>query len=217
MGPRPPREALARAGFDVYGVDRDLAALRSAVARSVRPACAIKAWCADLTAGRLPDRRSTSCSSPYLQRDLVPSLTRGGPAWRRSWSMRRSLRDQIALGRGPTSPDHLLVPGELRSFSSGSSWSSTKRSTIPRRWRGWWHAGGVGREPSNAAWGSDTLPGAAGPCERRHGSRSPRSRALQSRSAICKYVRGRAASCRLWYTSIASRPAAAKPAIHSSW
>jgi tellurite methyltransferase len=107
---------LGRAGFAVYGVDRDWAALRDAVALGAESGVAINAWCADLTAAGLPQRRfDLVLVTRYLQRDLVSSLRDavrpGGFVVYETF-----LRDQVRHGRGPTSPDHLLVPGELRSL-----------------------------------------------------------------------------------------------------
>ena len=100
----------------VYGVDRDLSALRDAVARGAELGMSIKAWCADLTAGSLPERRfDLVLVTRYLQRDLFASLREavrpGGFVIYETFT-----RDQIRHGRGPTSPDHLLVPGELLSL-----------------------------------------------------------------------------------------------------
>jgi hypothetical protein len=48
----------------------------------------------------------------YLQRDLFPSIrsmtTRGGVVIYETFTL-----NQLSLGFGPTSPDHLLEPGEL--------------------------------------------------------------------------------------------------------
>jgi SAM-dependent methyltransferase len=119
MGRGRHADALGRAGFVVYGVDRDWAALRDAVARGAESGVAIHAWCADLTAARLPERRfDLVLVTRYLQRDLVSSLRDavrvGGFVVYETF-----LRDQVRHGRGPTSPDHLLVPGELRSLFRG--------------------------------------------------------------------------------------------------
>jgi tellurite methyltransferase len=112
-------EVLGRAGFAVYGIDRDWAALRDAVALGAESGVAINAWCADLTAAALPQRRfDLVLVTRYLQRDLVSSLRDavrpGGFVVYETF-----LRDQVRHGRGPTSPDHLLVPGELRSLFRG--------------------------------------------------------------------------------------------------
>ena len=54
----------------------------------------------------------------YLQRDLLPSLRAavkpGGYVVYETFTVL-----QRALGTGPTSPDHLLEPGELRGFFDG--------------------------------------------------------------------------------------------------
>src|SRR5207237_6862524 len=71
-------------------------------------------WCADLTRGALPAARfDLIVVTRYLQRDLFPSLraalTPGGVMLYETFTIAQ--RD---LGRGPTSPDHLLGRGELR-------------------------------------------------------------------------------------------------------
>jgi tellurite methyltransferase len=109
-------EVLGRAGFEVYGVDRDWAALRDVAALGDELGFKFKVWCADLTAGRLPERRfDLVLVTRYLQRDLVASLRDavrpGGFVMYETF-----MRAQVRHRRGPTSPDHLLVPGELRSL-----------------------------------------------------------------------------------------------------
>jgi SAM-dependent methyltransferase len=112
-------EALACAGFTVYGVDRDLSTVRDAVARGAELGLAIRAWCTDLATCSLPERRfDLVLVTRYLQRDLFASLREavrpGGFVIYETFT-----RDQIRYGRGPTSPDHLLVPGELPSLFEG--------------------------------------------------------------------------------------------------
>jgi tellurite methyltransferase len=109
-------EVLGRAGFAVYGVDRDLAALREAVALGTALGLPVEAWCADLTAVALPDGWfDLVLVTRYLQRDLFPALRQairpGGFLIYETFT-----RDQVRYGRGPTSADHLLAPGELRSL-----------------------------------------------------------------------------------------------------
>jgi tellurite methyltransferase len=109
-------ETLGAAGFEVYGVDRDWSALRDAVEQGSRSGIAIKVWCGDLTAAApLPECRfDLVLVTRYLQRDLIAAI---GAAVRPGGFViyETFLRDQVRHGRGPTSPDHLLVPGELRS------------------------------------------------------------------------------------------------------
>ena len=102
--------ALAVAGCRLFGVDINLEAVHSAVARGL----AVHAWVADLTAFPLPDRRfDIVIVTRYLQRDLFPSLERclsaGGLLLYETF-----LDEQRRHGRGPTSPDHLLHTNELR-------------------------------------------------------------------------------------------------------
>ena len=105
---------LARAGWDVFGVDRDVEAVRDAVRRARDSGLLVRAWCADLTRGSLPrDRFGLIVVTRYLQRDLFPALrdalTPGGVLIYETFTVA-----QRTHGRGPTSPDHLLAAGELR-------------------------------------------------------------------------------------------------------
>jgi SAM-dependent methyltransferase len=107
---------LARAGFSVFGVDRSLEALQDAVALMDEAGERLRAWCADLTATPLPRARfELVLVTRYLQRDLFASLRAavvpGGAIVYETFTER-----QLAYGRGPTSPDHLLQPGELRRY-----------------------------------------------------------------------------------------------------
>jgi tellurite methyltransferase len=100
--------ALARSGYRVFGVDIRLDALQDA-----RTHAAIHAWCADLNIYPLPRARfDLVVVARYLQRDLFDNLGRavtpGGALLYETFTT-----GQRALGTGPTSPDHLLEPGEL--------------------------------------------------------------------------------------------------------
>jgi SAM-dependent methyltransferase len=106
--------ALANGGFRTFGVDVRLDAIRSARASAARERATIRAWCADLTQYRLPRAAfEVVVVVRYLQRDLFAdirsALTPGGFAVYETFT-----ESQRALGTGPTSPDHLLRPGELR-------------------------------------------------------------------------------------------------------
>ena len=85
-------------------------------------ATAASRWCADLTRLSAAPRalRSRSSSRRYLQRDLFAAIAR-----RRGAGGVRDLRDvhgrTARARRGPTSPDHLLEPGELRERFAGST------------------------------------------------------------------------------------------------
>ena len=105
---------LARAGFRTFGVDVKLAAVREAMEAARREGVRVAAWCADLTRYTLPRALfDLVVVSRYLQRDLFADLTAslapGGIVLYETFTTA-----QRALGRPPTSPDHLLEPGELR-------------------------------------------------------------------------------------------------------
>lgn len=105
---------LATAGFQVYGVDMKFDAVRDAVDRVAMQGLALRAWVADLTQYPLPRGAfELVVVSRYLQRNLFPAIrdavTPGGYAMYETFT-----EHQRALGRGPTSPDHLLNVGELR-------------------------------------------------------------------------------------------------------
>jgi 2-polyprenyl-3-methyl-5-hydroxy-6-metoxy-1,4-benzoquinol methylase len=105
---------LAAAGFQVFGVDVRIEAVRDAVARAAKQHLAVRGWVADLTQYPLPRSAfDLVVVSRYLQRDLFPAIreavTRGGVVMYETFT-----ENQRALGRGPTSPDHLLNVGELR-------------------------------------------------------------------------------------------------------
>lgn len=100
---------LAAAGYDTFGVDLNMEALRGA--RMEIPQ--LHAWCADLTSCPLPRARfDVVVVTRFLQRDLFEALQRavvpGGVVIYETFT-----ENQRQLGRGPTSPDHLLEPGEL--------------------------------------------------------------------------------------------------------
>ena len=111
--------ALARAGFPTFGVDLDYAAVRDAMAAAVRRDLRIAAWCADLTEHPLPRSRfDVIVVARYLQRDLFAAIrdavASGGMVIYETFTVA-----QRALGWGPTSPSHLLEPGELRAQFNG--------------------------------------------------------------------------------------------------
>ncbi|HMF95846.1 MAG TPA: class I SAM-dependent methyltransferase [Vicinamibacterales bacterium] len=113
---------IALAGFRVFGVDRKLDALLDAVAGTRDRGIAIRAWCADLTQHPLPLAWfDLVVVARYLQRDLFPALRQtvkpGGFLLYETFTTR-----QRELGMGPTSPDHLLEPGELRARLAVPGW-----------------------------------------------------------------------------------------------
>lgn len=107
-------EVLDRAGYAVFGVDASFDRVMQANAHAVSANLVARTWCADLTMYPLPERRfDLVLVTRYLQRDLFASLGTslrpGGVVIYETFTRR-----QLEHGRGPTSPDHLLEPGELR-------------------------------------------------------------------------------------------------------
>jgi SAM-dependent methyltransferase len=110
---------LARAGFRTFGVDVKLAAVREAMAAAARQDVRVHGWCADLTRHPLPRGRfDLIVVSRYLQRDLFADL-RAALAPDGVMIYETFTTAQRALGRPPTSADHLLEPGELRDRFDG--------------------------------------------------------------------------------------------------
>jgi tellurite methyltransferase len=110
---------LARAGFKTFGVDIRPDAVLAAVRAAAVERLTIHGWCADLTCTPLPVRWfDLIVVTRYLQRDLFPAiaaaLAPGGLVLYETFTVA-----QRAYGRGPTSPDHLLEPGELRARFDG--------------------------------------------------------------------------------------------------
>ena len=109
---------LAAAGFLTFGVDRQLPALREAVRAVEADGHTLHAWCADLTSMPLPRACfQVIVVTRYLQRDLFDALAGalvpGGTLLYETFT-----EQQRALGWGPTSPAHLLKPGELRTLAA---------------------------------------------------------------------------------------------------
>jgi len=114
MGRGRHAHLLARAGFRTFGVDVKLDAVGDAVARARGDGLLVRGWCADLTEIRLPAGFfDVVLVTRYLQRDLFPAIREtvkaGGIVLYETFTV-----NQRRLGFGPTSPDHLLEPGELR-------------------------------------------------------------------------------------------------------
>jgi tellurite methyltransferase len=110
---------LAREGFQTFGVDVKADAVRDAVRAAALEHLTIRGWCADLTTYPLPaEAFDVVVVTRYLQRNLFPSLRRavrpGGHVIYETFTVL-----QRTLGSGPTSPDHLLETGELRSYFDG--------------------------------------------------------------------------------------------------
>ena len=114
MGRGRHAHLLARAGFRTFGVDVKLDAVIDAAARTRGDGLLVRGWCADLTKIRLPAGFfDLVLVTRYLQRDLFPAIREtvkaGGIVVYETFTV-----NQRQLGFGPTSPDHLLQPGELR-------------------------------------------------------------------------------------------------------
>jgi tellurite methyltransferase len=114
MGSGRHAVALARAGLRTFGVDVNLDAVREAMSTARREGVRVEGWCADLTQHPLPRGRfDIVVVARYLQRDLFSALQAavapGGLVVYETFTTNQRL-----LGRPPTSPDHLLEPGELR-------------------------------------------------------------------------------------------------------
>jgi 2-polyprenyl-3-methyl-5-hydroxy-6-metoxy-1,4-benzoquinol methylase len=110
---------MARAGFRVFGVDIRYEAIREATIAAAADSSAIRGWCADLTQHPLPRQFfDLIVVTRYLQRDLFTAIREaavpGGTVIYETFTTA-----QRALGRGPTSPAHLLEPGELRRHFAG--------------------------------------------------------------------------------------------------
>ena len=115
MGRGRHARLLAQLGLRVFGVDASYEAVHTARQRVTASGLAVRAWCADLTVSALPrERFEMIVVTRYLQRDLFAAIqdavTPNGIVIYETFTVK-----QRTLGFGPTSPDHLLEPGELRS------------------------------------------------------------------------------------------------------
>jgi SAM-dependent methyltransferase len=116
MGRGRHSETLAAAGFEVFGVDNRSDAVRDAVRTARARGSVVHGWVADLTHAGLPrECFELVLVARYLQRDLLPAIKAaavpGGFIVYETFTVR-----QRELGRPPRSPEHLLEPGELRSY-----------------------------------------------------------------------------------------------------
>jgi SAM-dependent methyltransferase len=113
MGRGRHAHLLARAGFRTFGVDVKLDAVRHAVARARADALVVRGWCADLTVTRLPPALfDVVLVTRFLDRDFFPSIRDTVKA--NAVVMYETFTvNQRRLGSGPSSPEHLLEPGEL--------------------------------------------------------------------------------------------------------
>jgi SAM-dependent methyltransferase len=153
---------LARAGFRTFGVDVKLDAVHEAIAAGQREGVRVHGWCADLTQHPLPRGRfDLVLVSRFLQRDLFPdvraAVVPGGVVIYETFTTA-----QRALGRPPTSPDHLLEPGELRRHFDGFDVVFYEEVLAPDAVA---RLVARSRSSSNASTGRDTLPGCAAPCD----------------------------------------------------
>jgi len=106
-------------GWRVFGVDRHLDAVRTARDRAAAEGLVVRAWCGDLVVTTLPSAAfELVVVTRYLQRDFFGAIRNavvpGGVVVYETFTI-----DQRLLGFGPTSPDHLLEPGELRERFQG--------------------------------------------------------------------------------------------------
>ena len=122
---------LARHGFRTFGVDIRFDAVREAVGAAAHEGSVVSGWCADLTMHPLPVAAfDLVVVTRYLHRDLFPALRDavrpGGHVIYETFTIL-----QQARGVGPTSPDHLLEPGELRSWFEGWDVVFSEEVTAP--------------------------------------------------------------------------------------
>ena len=104
---------LALAGFETFGVDRSVERLATACRAARERRLTFHAWAADLDTYPLPaERFDLLFCTRFLLRarwdDLKRSVKPGGFVMYETFTIH-----QVKLGRGPSSPDHLLQPGEL--------------------------------------------------------------------------------------------------------
>lgn len=118
MGTGRHAVALSRAGFLTFGVDRDVARLLTARHAAHLGGLTVLQWAADIDDYPLPQSRfDVLVCTRFLARrrwqDIKASVTPGGFVMYETFTV-----GQVARGFGPSSPDHLLEPGELgRAFS----------------------------------------------------------------------------------------------------
>lgn len=104
---------LAERGLRVFGVDRDAGRVAAARAEAARRGVSIAVWVGDLSHSPLPAAWfDLIVCARFLDRRLFPALARAlKPGGRIVYETFTTA--QIAHGRGPRSPEHLLRPGEL--------------------------------------------------------------------------------------------------------
>jgi len=151
---------LARAGFQTFGVDIRFEAVRDGASAALSAGTALRAWCADLTQHPLPSAHfDVIVVTRYLQRDLfaplAAALRPGGTLVYETFTTA-----QRAHGWGPTSPDHLLEPGELARAFERLDVLFYEEVLEPEA-----VARLVARRSSKSARGSETVPGRGAPCD----------------------------------------------------
>jgi tellurite methyltransferase len=104
---------LAMAGFQTFGVDQSVERLATACRAARERSLTFRAWAADLNTYPLPPERFDLlfCTRFLLRarwQDLKRAVKPGGFVMYETFTVH-----QIRLGRRPSSPDHLLEPGEL--------------------------------------------------------------------------------------------------------
>jgi SAM-dependent methyltransferase len=110
---------LALAGFSTFGVDLSVERLATACRAARDQRLTFQAWAADLDTYPLPvERFDLLFCTRFLLRarwdDLKRCVSPGGFVIYETFTA-----GQVKLGRGPSSPDHLLNPGELAAAFSG--------------------------------------------------------------------------------------------------
>jgi SAM-dependent methyltransferase len=160
MGRGRHAEVLAKYGYRVFGVDWQIDVVCDASARLRSQGFELLAWVGDLTRQPLAqDAFDVVVVTRYLQRDLFPSLRQavvpGGVVLYETFT-----EGQLALGRGPTSPDHLLKPLELFHYFEGFDVLHYEEVAEPEAVA---RIAARRRDASaeNAAGGKDTAPGLA--------------------------------------------------------
>lgn len=113
MGEGRHAVSLAQAGFQTFGVDRSVDRLLTARRMARERRVSLMQWAADLDSYPLPAGRfDLLCCTRFLLRarwgDLKHCVRPGGFVMYETFTI-----EQIALGWGPSSPEHLLLPGEL--------------------------------------------------------------------------------------------------------
>jgi SAM-dependent methyltransferase len=160
MGRGRHAQILARAGYEVFGVDWQLDAVSDAVARGRSSGLVVHGWVADLTRQPLPECRfDLVVVTRYLQRDLFPSIrgavVPGGVVLYETFTERQPI-----LGWGPRSPEHLLKPSELRDRFADFDVMFYEEVEAPEAVA---RLAARRRSAEKASEGSDTAPGPALP------------------------------------------------------